>query len=173
MHVPNRDYASSHTRPFLGAVGVRFRLKETQEVFTFVTAHLAPHDYNVARRNMDWESIVTRMTFQSSRQQGRYQIYDTDYLYVFGDLNYRTSRTEPRKLDKEQLATMLQKKTYSAILEHDQLRIESSAGRTLHLLVEADISFPPSYKYKKGSDQLVVSDAICSCFLYLRTEACV
>lgn len=158
--------ASSNTSFSPGAVGVRLRLKETQEVLTFVAAHLAPHDYNVARRNMDWESIVTRMTFYSSRQQERYQLYDTDYLYVFGDLNYRTSKTEPRKLDKEHLATMLQQKTYSAILEHDQLRIESSAGRTLHSLVEADINFPPSYKYKKGSDQLVVSDEI-ALHLYL------
>ncbi|KAK9894668.1 DNase I-like protein [Cystobasidium minutum MCA 4210] len=138
-----------------GAVGLRFRLEDTREVFTFVTAHLAPHDYNVLRRNIDWQSIVSRLTFAPGSGNERYQIYDTDYLYVFGDLNYRTSKEEPRPLTKEKFATMLQQEDYAAALAHDQLRIEANAGRTLHKLIEAAITFPPSYKYHKGTDQLV------------------
>lgn len=124
---------------------------------TLVTAHLAAHDYNVSRRNLDWKSIVERMVFYQHEGEERYQIYDTDYLYVLGDLNYRTSKTEPKKLDKETLSTLLEKQQYKAVLAHDQLAIESLAGRTLQHLVEEDIVFPPTYKYNKGTEQLVVS----------------
>ena len=141
---------------------MRFRLKKSQAVMTFITAHLAPHDYNVLRRNMDWRSVVERLVFYQDEGSERYQIYDTDYLFVFGDLNYRTSKTEPKALDEETFQGFLDKKQYSSILAHDQLGVESSSGRTLHHLKEQKIDFPPSYKYGKGTDKLVVG-----CFINL------
>lgn len=111
----------------------------------------------MARRNADWQSLVERLVFYQHIGGERYQIYDTDYLFVFGDLNYRTSKTEPKTLDKAQLQRYLDHNQHSEILAHDQLRMESSAGRTLHHLTEESIDFPPTYKYKKGSNKLVVS----------------
>ncbi|PWO00198.1 DNase I-like protein [Tilletiopsis washingtonensis] len=54
-----------------GAVGVRVVLegakRETDdEVLTFVCAHLAAHDHQVARRNRDWRNIVSRLVFTPS-----------------------------------------------------------------------------------------------------------
>ncbi|KAK0546698.1 hypothetical protein OC845_004456 [Tilletia horrida] len=51
-----------------GAVGLRLVLKGAtasakDEVYTFVSAHLAAHDHNVPRRNADWANIVRRMVF--------------------------------------------------------------------------------------------------------------
>lgn len=136
---------------------MRFRLKESQAVMTFINAHLAPHDYNTERRNVQWRSIVERLVFyRDGSEAERYQIYDTDYLFAFGDLNYRTSKTEPKALTKETLKGFLAESQYKDILTHDQLGIESSAGRTLHHLVEHDIDFPPTYKYEKGTDKLEV-----------------
>lgn len=105
---------------------------------------------------MDWQSIVSRLTFYSAKGDKRYQIYDTDHLFVLGDLNYRTSKLEPVKLEKKTFDTLLKQQRYQDLLAHDQLKIESSAGRTAHSLVEGEIAFPPSYKYKKGTNQLVV-----------------
>ncbi|KDN44124.1 DNase I-like protein [Tilletiaria anomala UBC 951] len=57
-----------------GAVGVRVVLegspnvqgtgkKDAEQVLTFVCAHLAAHDHNIARRNTDWKNIVRRLVF--------------------------------------------------------------------------------------------------------------
>ena len=49
-----------------GAVGVRIGLEtgdETAEL-TFVSAHLAPMEWNCERRNEDWKSIVRRLVFE-------------------------------------------------------------------------------------------------------------
>ncbi|WFD02635.1 hypothetical protein MOBT1_001316 [Malassezia obtusa] len=51
-----------------GAVGARVTLGPLREggkdeVFTFVCAHLTPHDHNVERRNADWKSITERLVF--------------------------------------------------------------------------------------------------------------
>ena len=51
-----------------GAVGARVVLASAvpggrDEVLTFVGAHLAAHDHNVARRNAEWRSICERMVF--------------------------------------------------------------------------------------------------------------
>lgn len=73
-------------------------------------------------------------------------------------MNYRTSKSHPKKLDKATLGGFLDRNEHSQILVHDQLQMESSAGRTLHHLTEEKIDFPPTYKYKKNADTLVVSD---------------
>ncbi|CAD6952634.1 unnamed protein product [Tilletia controversa] len=51
-----------------GAVGVRLVIagekpNTPDEVYTFLSAHLAAHDHNVPRRNKDWANIVRRMVF--------------------------------------------------------------------------------------------------------------
>ncbi|KAE8224323.1 hypothetical protein CF319_g2768 [Tilletia indica] len=51
-----------------GAVGIRLVIagekpNAPDEVYTFLSAHLAAHDHNVPRRNRDWANIVRRMVF--------------------------------------------------------------------------------------------------------------
>lgn len=103
-----------------GAVGVRLSMASLMqgapdEVLTFVCAHLAAHDHQVARRNNDWRQIVQRLVFEpegvvplpklqppenvpSSDQRPpdpldpfEYSLYDTHHLFVLGDLNYRVA----------------------------------------------------------------------------------
>ncbi|KAK0561281.1 hypothetical protein OC844_003285 [Tilletia horrida] len=56
-----------------GAVGLRLVLAGANggrdEVYTFLSAHLAAHDHNVPRRNRDWANIVRRMVFTPSSVQ--------------------------------------------------------------------------------------------------------
>ncbi len=57
-----------------GAVGARIVVaaadgKGPDEVLTFVSAHLAAHDHNVLRRNLDWQNIVQRMVFEPTSIQ--------------------------------------------------------------------------------------------------------
>lgn len=110
-----------------GALGVRVTLASVEqggpeEVLTFVGAHLAAHDHQVARRNEDWRQIAQRLVFEPSSVvplpvlqpavntmssgEGKapppepidamdYALYDTHHLFVLGDLNYRVATGVP------------------------------------------------------------------------------
>lgn len=73
------------------------------------------------------------------------------HLIVAGDLNYRTSTTRPTPtahLSYPQPTKDEDKpEHYSHLLEKDQLTPERLAYRTCHGLLEAPITFPPTYKY--------------------------
>jgi hypothetical protein len=62
-----------------GAVAVQLHLFNASESrhLVFVTAHLAAHMQNTARRNLDWENAVRRLVFDDGRQ-----IYQADQLFV-------------------------------------------------------------------------------------------
>lgn len=143
---------------YTGAIGIRFKLKDSDTSWTFVSAHLAAHDYNVLRRNLDWQSIVSRMVFHENGQA--LQIYYTSYLFVFGDLNYRISVTSPRALPLHDISDRI-RNDRDALLQHDQLLHEQKGERTLHGLQEGRIAFQPSYKYKVGTDDYKVCRVRC------------
>ncbi|MCJ1247580.1 hypothetical protein MMC30_004795 [Trapelia coarctata] len=74
----------------------------------------------------------------------------TSYLFLAGDLNYRTCATKPSPDDHTawpQPAKVTHPQHYSNLLRVDQLATEKKANRTLHGLEEAAIDFPPTYKY--------------------------
>ncbi|SCV69067.1 BQ2448_2087 [Microbotryum intermedium] len=144
--------------------------KTGNNVFTFVTAHLAAHDSGLQRRNEDYQSIVERLIFTPDGPSQHYrpqqqrnvfprikskstegiQIYDTTYLFFFGDLNYRISTVTPKNLTKQLIARKIHN-DLPALLTHDQLRQEQAKGRTLHHLREGEITFQPTYKFKVGT----------------------
>ncbi|KAF6827669.1 endonuclease/Exonuclease/phosphatase [Colletotrichum plurivorum] len=71
----------------------------------------------------------------------------SSHLFVGGDLNYRISTTSPPpgatfpSLDPDS------EHHYARFFALDQLTRERRAGRTLHGMSEADVAFPPTYKY--------------------------
>ena len=71
----------------------------------------------------------------------------TSHLFVAGDLNYRISTAAPTpsaafpSLDPES------EHYYPTFLPLDQLTRERKAGRTFHGMSEAEVRFPPTYKY--------------------------
>ncbi|KAJ8069486.1 hypothetical protein OCU04_003139 [Sclerotinia nivalis] len=157
-----------------GAIGVRFTYGNgnTSTELTFVAAHLAAMEDGLQRRNQDWKNIVRGMVFSSttsnyattlprgdedrpllsiSPQDG--SIYkSTSHLFFGGDLNYRTSLISPAANDYVNIFPQPNDSTsssnhYSALFKNDQLNRERLAGRTCHGLIEAPVSFPPTYKY--------------------------
>lgn len=89
------------------------------------------------------------------------QLYkQTSYLIFAGDLNYRTSRLRPGLSDFQTFPQptddINDPKHFSHLLKHDQLSREIKAQRTCHGLQEAEISFPPTYKY--SDNQRAVAD---------------
>ncbi|GAA96715.1 uncharacterized protein L969DRAFT_97067 [Mixia osmundae IAM 14324] len=153
-----------------GGVAVRLTVDEADEgerksgeaVYTFVNCHLAAHDHKIKQRNDDWKNVISRCVFTPGQPSRHFtpprprspfsgsqplQIYDSSYLFVMGDLNYRLSQTTPRPLSIKQIGSQIHFEL-PKLFEHDQLNQEKEAGRTMHHLLEGEIDFKPSYKYK-------------------------
>ncbi|PYI00095.1 DNase I-like protein [Aspergillus ellipticus CBS 707.79] len=157
--------------------------------FTFVAAHLAPMEYGLEQRNANWRSLVERLVFSrppsagrrivetgsgsenelllqestSSPQQDRRGIYiPASYLFLAGDLNYRTSSVSPQKDDHTRFPRAdvdpSDPRHFSHLLKQDQLSREMGQSRCFHGLSEAPITFPPTYKYALAARQ-AASDA--------------
>ncbi|KAI9733541.1 MAG: hypothetical protein M1834_003142 [Cirrosporium novae-zelandiae] len=161
-------------------------LTEAGEVIelTFVAAHLAPMEEGLRGRNQDWADIVRNLVFSSTdntadksieergenEQEEEHPLLNaqeqfeeskgvyraSSYLFLAGDLNYRTSNfgpspedhlTYPRPLDAPE-----NPEHYSELFLKDQLTREIKAGNTCHGLIEPPINFPPTYKYKSNGD---------------------
>jgi hypothetical protein len=163
-----------------GAVGARIsyyasNAPQTGAKLTIVAAHLAPMEDAVARRNSDWRSIVERLVFSDAKTSTpenddneesesaallsnnanttKYPgiFAPGNYLFLGGDLNYRTADRFPSKQDilrfPQAEAQPNDSLHFSHLFEYDQLKREMSQSRCFHGLTEAPISFPPTYKY--------------------------
>ena len=157
-----------------GAVGVRlgYGFSENITQMTFVSAHLAPMEDQLERRNEDFRSIAERLVFESSQTRERGPdheeapllqhsgkgsantgIYEpTSHLFFAGDLNYRTSliRPGPENVKSFPRPTndLEDSQHFSQLLKEDQLTLQAKEGKTLHGLQEAPIDFLPTYKYR-------------------------
>ncbi|KAJ5836509.1 Endonuclease/exonuclease/phosphatase [Penicillium robsamsonii] len=172
-----------------GAVGARLgyvvegQPSKTMDL-TFVAAHLAPMEDSCEQRNKDWKSIVERLVFMhgdkrpaewsgvdentsllddaaSAHAEGsRRDLFAPNaYIFLAGDLNYRTSNVGPSTGEVEQFprrnVNLDDPSHYSHLLKNDQLVREMSYSRTFHGLSEAPIDFPPTYKYSDAAREAV------------------
>lgn len=159
---------------------------EVSTDLTLVAAHLAPMEDAVHQRNDDWRAIVERLVFERpgtarpTHETGetaeepertallhestshapedlRGIFIPTSYLFLAGDLNYRTSDASPSKQDSARFPQAHADPTsalhYSHLLKEDQLIREMQQSRTFHGLSEAPITFPPTYKYTSAARQ--------------------
>ncbi len=171
-----------------GAVGVRFTFQQgpASTELTFVAAHLAAMEGELQRRNEDWKNIVRGLVFSSTTSKRKTEntslsgeersllsisphdasIYKpTSHLFIAGDLNYRTSILSPSPTDHIDIFPQPHHEPdssnhFSSLFESDQLNQERLAGRTLHGLTEAEITFPPTYKYKSEEPFLTPDDQL-------------
>ncbi|KAF2157273.1 putative inositol 5-phosphatase [Myriangium duriaei CBS 260.36] len=152
---------------------------------TFVSAHLAPMEERCERRNQDWRTITENMVFQSSgtgrdakdlsittngsteeatpllssQSESRNQsgLYSPEsYLFVAGDLNYRTADYAPPSGAAQNWPTegsTGSNDEFASLWATDQLTRELQAGRTLHHLQEAEVRFAPTYKYSAAAQR--------------------
>ncbi|RPB24324.1 DNase I-like protein [Terfezia boudieri ATCC MYA-4762] len=139
----------------------------------FVGAHLAPHEWLVERRNQDWETIVRGLVFKKGQQpeaeDGSRPLLDGDtemettapdtrdvgiyspnaHIFLMGDLNYRTALSRPTETDHLLFPQPTnQSNDVSNLFDSDQCHLERVSGHTLQGFTEAQIHFPPTYKYK-------------------------
>jgi len=143
-----------------GAVAIRMEYAlHSQFVVTIVNAHLAPFVKGFKTRNEQYHTMTKRLVFfstsslddsesatapllkQTSRQTS---MYDSDFVIVMGDLNYRI---EPSRLPDSQLLHLLESKRYATALESDQLLLAQKSKSAFHPFSETPIRFAPTYKY--------------------------
>ena len=130
-----------------GAVSLRMLLGDLHLCFT--NCHLVPHLVNNERRVQDLHDIVEYQYFDSAEMR----ILDHDIVILFGDLNFRIEGKEYREIVQ---TLQLSSSRWKKLFEHDQLRIEQVKGRNsvspLHMFMEMEVAFAPSYKYKPETD---------------------
>jgi len=168
-----------------GAVGARLGYTIDDDSsktidLTFVAAHLAPMEDALEQRNLDWKSIVERLVFShkdiegesnneentallnhhrsSHSEDSRRDLFaPSSYVFLAGDLNYRTSNVSPTKADIVRFprcnVSSDDPAHYSHLFKEDQLIREMRNGRSFHGLTEAPINFPPTYKYSDAARQ--------------------
>lgn len=67
------------------------------------------------------------------------------HFFWFGDLNYRI------QLPDNECRKLIKKDNIAALLKHDQLLLERSAGRVMVGFEEGPITFMPTYKFDIGT----------------------
>ena len=85
---------------------------------------------------------------QRYSQQTRLTIFDHDFLFWFGDLNYRINESTP---DFSDIFEHVSDNDTDWLLESDHLTIERREGRAFPNWCEGEITFLPTYKYQPGT----------------------
>lgn len=132
-----------------GGVAVRFSAYES--TFCIVNSHLNAGQENVVRRNQDFNDIARSMyfTLESGESMG---VFDHDYLFWMGDLNYRINGVN------EEIRAKVKNGEFDELILHDQLKEQQRLGNAFVGFSEAKIAFCPTYKYDKNSNNYVSLD---------------
>ncbi|KAK8103733.1 Endonuclease/exonuclease/phosphatase [Apiospora kogelbergensis] len=153
-----------------GAVGLRmlYTKGEKETELTFVSTHLAAMEWNLERRNRNWESIVSGLVFadpktivnrdRPARIEREPTSGDSEPLLFHPETERGLHNVSiykpggpPTAPPSDAVFPVIDDSTsedyYPRFLALDQLTAEKGAGRTLHGLSEAKINFPPTYKY--------------------------
>ena len=138
-----------------GACAIRLRLGDAHIAFTNV--HLAAGQEAAERRDADFADISRRLGFpvpSPAGANGIYTIgmYDSDATFFFGDLNYRLNRSI------EGIHKAIAKADYISLVQDDQLRTSRAACTAFADFEEADIQFPCTYKFDRGTDHYDTSE---------------
>ncbi|KAK4468624.1 hypothetical protein MN116_007812 [Schistosoma mekongi] len=141
-----------------GAVGIRLTVFNSS--MCFINCHLAAGEANLDRRNQDFREITRKMLFEfpvnsknTIQSSERAYISDHDYIFVFGDLNYRIT-----SLDSPTVRKSIFEKDFSAILKCDEL-LKLMGNRSLFDgFREPTINFAPTYKFDMNSNVYDSSD---------------
>ncbi|XP_007055342.1 phosphatidylinositol 3,4,5-trisphosphate 5-phosphatase 2 isoform X3 [Chelonia mydas] len=126
-----------------GAVGVSFLFNGTS--FGFVNCHLASGSEKTHRRNQNYSDILRSLVLGDRRLSSFDLTLRFTHLFWFGDLNYRLD------MEVQDILAHVNKKEFEALLAVDQLTLEREKNKVFLRFSEGDISFPPTYRYERGS----------------------
>ncbi|KAJ8256748.1 hypothetical protein COCON_G00189000 [Conger conger] len=131
-----------------GAVGVSFMFNGTS--FGFVNCHLTSGSEKIGRRNQNYLDIL-RLLSLGDKQLSSFDIsLRFTNLFWFGDLNYRLD------MDIQEILNYINRKEFEPLLKVDQLNLEREKNKVFLRFAEEEISYPPTYRYERGSRDMYV-----------------
>uniref|UniRef100_A0A8V5GZU4 phosphatidylinositol-3,4,5-trisphosphate 5-phosphatase n=1 Tax=Melopsittacus undulatus TaxID=13146 RepID=A0A8V5GZU4_MELUD len=126
-----------------GAVGVSFMFNGTS--LGFVNCHLTSGSEKTARRNQNYVDIL-RLLSLGDKQLSSFDIsLRFTHLFWFGDLNYRLD------MDIQEILNYIGRRELEPLLRVDQLNLEREKHKVFLRFGEEEITFPPTYRYERGS----------------------
>ncbi|KAJ2898870.1 Inositol-1,4,5-trisphosphate 5-phosphatase 1 [Coemansia aciculifera] len=128
-----------------GCVAMNMMLDDTS--ICIVAAHLASGTSNVSERNSDFHSIRNGTRFRRGRH-----IDEHDYTFWLGDLNYRID------LPYDQACALISQRQLKSLMMYDQLSMQVATGKVFRGYQEAEIHFPPTYKFDDGTNTYDTSE---------------
>ncbi|XP_042663405.1 phosphatidylinositol 3,4,5-trisphosphate 5-phosphatase 2-like [Tyto alba] len=143
VHTSSVKTGIANTLGNKGAVGVSFLFNGTS--FGFVNCHLASGSEKIHRRNQNYSDILRSLVLGDKRLGAFDLTLRFTHLFWFGDLNYRLD------MDVQDILAHITKKEFEALLAVDQLNLEREKNKVFLRFSEGDISFPPTYRYERGS----------------------
>lgn len=143
VHTSSVKTGIANTLGNKGAVGVSFLFNGTS--FGFVNCHLASGSEKTHRRNQNYSDILRSLVLGDKRLGAFDLTLRFTHLFWFGDLNYRLD------MDVQDILAHITKKEFDALLAVDQLNLEREKNKVFLRFSEGDISFPPTYRYERGS----------------------
>ncbi|KAM9274124.1 LOW QUALITY PROTEIN: phosphatidylinositol 3,4,5-trisphosphate 5-phosphatase 2-like [Morus bassanus] len=143
VHTSSVKTGIANTLGNKGAVGVSFLFNGTS--FGFVNCHLASGSEKTHRRNQNYSDILRSLVLGDKRLSAFDLTLRFTHLFWFGDLNYRLD------MDVQDILAHITKKEFEALLSVDQLNLEREKNKVFLRFSEGDISFPPTYRYERGS----------------------
>ncbi|KAJ3588591.1 hypothetical protein NHX12_012183 [Muraenolepis orangiensis] len=127
-----------------GAVGVSFHFNGTS--FGFVNCHLSSGSEKVLRRNQNFVDILRLLSLGDKHLSSAFDIgLRFTHLFWCGDLNYRLD------LDVQDILKHVSKREFEELMCADQLTRERLKSKAFLNFNEEKISFPPTYRYERGS----------------------
>uniref|UniRef100_A0A6Q2X7Y5 phosphatidylinositol-3,4,5-trisphosphate 5-phosphatase n=1 Tax=Esox lucius TaxID=8010 RepID=A0A6Q2X7Y5_ESOLU len=126
-----------------GAVGVSFMFNGTS--FGFVNCHLTSGNEKIGRRNQNYLDILRQLSL-GDKQLSSFDIsLRFTHLFWLGDLNYRLD------MDIQEILNYINRKEFEPLLKVDQLNLEREKNKVFLRFAEEEISYPPTYRYERGS----------------------
>nr|XP_029710102.1 phosphatidylinositol 4,5-bisphosphate 5-phosphatase A-like isoform X4 [Aedes albopictus] len=147
-----RQVETEYTRTGLGGIwgnkgAVSIRLNAYGTSICLVNSHLAAHDHMLEERINDYEKIVQEHKFHVKTKEA---IFDHDYVFWFGDLNFRLTGEATTSADE--IRAMVAWDELKKLIEKDQLLLVRREGRAFQKLQERLPQFPPTFKFEHGSN---------------------
>ncbi|WWC57979.1 uncharacterized protein I303_100514 [Kwoniella dejecticola CBS 10117] len=140
--------------------GVAVRMKIHDTTVCFVNAHMAAFATALDRRRSDYQVLRTGLSFPRPNEADLTAAYeeflpeakekllnqeDSHMLFWLGDLNYRVD------LPDDEVKKLVEEKRWDDMLAKDQLRSDIASEQSFAGFSEAEISFPPTFKFVHGS----------------------
>ncbi|XP_032598768.1 inositol polyphosphate 5-phosphatase E [Drosophila grimshawi] len=143
-----------------GAVAISFCLFGTSMLF--VTSHLTAHQQKVKERVSDVKRIINALDLPKNLPNLRHKNKDVtqnfDNVFWCGDLNFRLGEPREKLLDWIQNTKFpLPSHLPHGYMHTDQLSSVLADGAAFRGFMEANITFPPTYKYDPGSQNFDTS----------------